>query len=369
MPIRILAQARKEVTQVLRDRLALSLAIALPVLLMLLMSTALSLTPTNMPIGVLDYDNSAESRRFIEALRSSLVFRVIDFPLNWPAERVFEAGRARAIIVIPEDFSHDLARGSSTAIQALVDATDTNTANQLRGYVGQITRAYTLQRSATVVQEPVRVRTRLWYNPGRESQKFFGPGAFVFVLSIFPPLLAALAVSKENEQKTITQVYVSSISAAEYLLGKIAAYMVIAAAAWVCAFTAAIIVFDLGFAGDPTPFLVGSLLYLFTSVSFGVMVGAATPTQAVAIQIVSVGAFLSSFLLSGFIFPVENIPPAIRWISYFVQARYFIELSRDAFLVGGGWPAMTIQVLMIVAIGAIYFAIAWANMRHMQVKA
>jgi ABC-2 type transport system permease protein len=369
MWIRILAQARKEITQVLRDRLALALALALPVLLMILLSTALSLTPTNMPIGVRDYDNSGESRRLIEALRASLVFRVVDLPLDWSAERVFEAGRARAVVIIPEDFSRDLAQGRSTAVQALVDATDTNTANQVRGYVGQVARAFSLQRSAAPVREAVRVRTRLWYNPGREARKFFGPGAFVFVLSIFPPLLAALALSRENEQKTITQVYVSSISAAEYLLGKIFAYMTITAAAWTCALTAALLVFDLGFAGDPTPFLTASLLYLFTSVSFGVMVGAGTPTQAVAIQVVSVGAFLSSFLLSGFIFPVENIPGTIRWISYFVQARYFIEISRDAFLVGGGWAAMSFQVLMIAAIGAFYFAVAWANMRHMQVKA
>jgi ABC-2 type transport system permease protein len=178
-----------------------------------------------------------------------------------------------------------------------------------------------------------------------------------------------MAASRENEQKTIVQVYVSSISAAEYLLGRIAAYMAITAAAWFCALTVALLVFGLHFAGDPTPFFVGSLLYLFTSVSFGVMVGSSVPTQAIAIQIVAVASFLSSLLLSGFIFPVSNIPAGLRWISSIVQARYFIEVSRDAFLQGGGWAAMARQVLMIIVIGLVYFLVAWKNMRHMQVKA
>jgi ABC-type multidrug transport system, permease component len=367
--VRVLAQARKELTQFLRDRLALTLALLLPVLLMLLMGSAISLTPTDMPIGVRDYDNSEESRSLVEALNASLVFRVVDVPLDWSPERAFEAKAARALVVIPEHFSRDLLRGNGAEVQAIVDATDTNTATQIRGYFGQVVGAFVAQRNGARRQDPVQLEIRLWYNPGRESRKFFGPGAFVFVLSIFPPLLAALAMSKENELNTITQVYVSSITAAEYLLGKISAYMVITSAAWVISLTVAVFAFGLRFAGDPTPFLAGSLFYVFTSVSFGVMVGAAMPSQAVAVQAVAIGGFLSSFLLSGLIFPVQNIPEALRWVSYLVQARYFIEVSRDAFLQGGGWPAMSVPVLMIAVLGMFYFLVAWWNLRQMQVKA
>jgi ABC-2 type transport system permease protein len=362
--MRILAQARKEITQVLRDKLALSLALLLPVALMILLSSAISLTPTGMPIAVRDFDNSPKSRDLIAAFGSSLTFEVTSIPLRLSTEEAFAAGLVRGIVVIPEHFGRDLARNRPVEIQALVDATDTNTATQVRGYLAQITRAFAPPKDASVLLE-----TRLFYNPGRESQRFYGPGAFVFVLSIFPPLLAALAMSKENEQRTIVQVYVSSITAVEYLLGKTLAYMVVTAGAWVCALTAAMLVFGLRFAGDPTPFFVASALYLFTSVSFGVMVGTAMPSQAVAIQVVSVTGFLSSFLLSGFIFPVQNIPDGLRWISYIVQARYFIEISRDAFMQGGGWPAVAWHVLMIAVIGCVFFLIAWRSKRHMQVNA
>ncbi|HYO80851.1 MAG TPA: ABC transporter permease [Bryobacteraceae bacterium] len=362
--MRVLAQARKEITQVLRDKLALALALVLPLILMVLMSTAISLTPTGMPVGVRDYDNSPGSRNLIAAIDSSLTLRVRSVALDVTPEKAFSAGLVRAIVIIPEHFGRDISRHRPVTIQALVDATDTNTATQMRGFIAQI-----VQASAPVPRQGVLVETRLFYNPGRESQRFYGPGAFVFVLSIFPPLLAALAMSRENEQRTIVQVYVSSISALEYLLGKVLAFMAVTAGAWICALATAMTVFGLRFAGDPTPFLVGSALYLFTSVSFGVMVGSALPSQAVAVQVVSVVGFLSSFLLSGFIFPVQNIPPGLRWISYFVQARYFIEVSRDAFLQGGGWPAVGWHVGMIAIIGAAFFAIAWRSKRYMQVSA
>lgn len=361
--MRILAQARKEITQVIRDRLALALALLLPVALMVLISSAISLTPTRMPVAVRDFDNSPKSRDFIATLGASLTFEVKAIPLRLTPEEAFAEGLVRAVITIPQSFSRDLQRGRRVEIQAAVDATDTNTATQVRGYLSQITRAF-----APPPNQLVAVDTRLFYNPGRDSEKFFGPGAFVFVLSIFPPLLSGLALSKENEQKTIVQVYVSSITAAEYLLGKILAFMLVTAGAWVCALSVAMMLFGLRFAGDPTPFLVASALYLFTSVSFGVMVGAVMPTQATSIQIVSVVGFLSSFLLSGFIFPVENIPAGIRWVSYFVQARYFIEVARDAFLQGGGWPAVAWQVAMIAIIGAVFFLMAWRSKRHMQLS-
>jgi ABC-type multidrug transport system permease subunit len=181
--------------------------------------------------------------------------------------------------------------------QLLVDGTDTNTALLVQGASGQITRAFVQQLPGDARAPAVQTATRLWFNPGREPRKFYGPGMLVLSLSIFPTVLAALAMSREGEQQTILQVYVSSISAHEYLLGKILAGMVI-----------------------------GTV-------------------------------------------PIENIPRSLAWISSLVQARYYIVLVRDAFLQGGGWPAVWWAVLMIGVLGAGYYALAWLAMRRMQVKA
>jgi ABC-2 type transport system permease protein len=188
-------------------------------------------------------------------------------------------------------------------------------------------------------------------------------------LALFPPLLAALAMSREGEQKTILQVYVSSITAYEYLLGKIAAYVLIALAEWFLCLLLTFWLFGLRMTGDPIPFVVCTLLYLFANVCFGTMVGVAIPNQAAAIQATQLAGFLLSYLLSGAIFPISNIPAAIRWISYIIPARYYIEVVRNGLVRGGSWGSLWDAPIALSIIGAVFFAIAWVRMRKMQVAA
>jgi ABC-2 type transport system permease protein len=366
---RILAQARKELTQLVRDRLALALALVLPLALITLLGTSISLTVTDMPLVVHDLDQTPLSRRYADAFRASLTFRVVPLPPSTSPERMLEQGGARAAVVIPEHFAREVLRGRPAEAQLLVDATDSNTAQLVRGGAAQVTRAFARQVGDTGPPPAIRTATRLWFNPGRDPEKFYGPGFLVLGLSIFPTVLAALAMSREGEQKTILQVYVSSISAHEFLLGKILAGMLTGLAQCGLAVVLLRTLFGLAFVGDPTPFLAGSVLFVFCVVSFGSLVGAAIPNQAAAVQAVALGGFLLAFLLSGLIFPIENIPDALRWISSLVQARYYVVVVRDAFLQGGGWPAVWWAVLAIGALGLAFYALAWAAMRRMQVRA
>ena len=365
---RILAQARKELTQIVRDWRTLVLALALPLVLLMLMGNAISLTVNHLPIVVQDFDDSPASHEFADAFRASITFFVIPWTADKQPEAAFASNKARAALIIPAHFGRDLARGINTPVQVLVDASDANTAKLISGYAAQITRAYN-QRAAGFRREPVEAAIRLWYNPGRSSKKFYGPGIFVLAMSMFPPLLASLAMSKEGEQKTILQVYVSSISAHEFLLGKILAFMTVALSECLIMLTLLFTYFGLRLAGDPMPFIVATLLYAFCVASFGTMVGAAIPNQAAAMQAVALGGFLLVFLLSGLIFPVENIPGGLRWLSHVIWGRYYIEIVRDALLQGGGWPATWFQVLIIGLIGAIFYTLAWRSMRRMQLKA
>ncbi|MDQ6701350.1 MAG: ABC transporter permease [Acidobacteriota bacterium] len=365
---RILAQARKELTQILRDRLALTLALLLPLGILFLLGTAISLTVSNLPIVVQDLDSSPASRDFVDAFRASLTFHVVSWPSDRNPDQAFTTNSARAALIVPRHFGRDLARGANAGVQLLIDATDANTARLIQGYAGQVVQAYVQRGSGMSRPDPVRAEVRLWFNPGRESRKFYGPGVFVLGISMFPPLLAALAMSKEGERKTILQVYVSSISAHEFLLGKIFAFMIIAIGEWLLSLVALLTYFGLSLAGDPTPFIVATLLYAFCVAAFGTLIGAAIPNQAAAIQAVALGGFLLVFLLSGLIFPVQNIPGSLRWISNLMWGRYYIEIVRDALLQGGGWPAMWFPVLMIAIVGVVFYFVAWMNMRRMQLK-
>src|ERR1051325_483442 len=225
---RIVSQARKELTQIVRDWRTLVLALVLPLILLILNGSAISLTSTDLPIIVQDYDDSSASRDLIDAFRASITFRVVSWPSDRRPEDAFASGTAHASLIIPKNFGRDIARGIVSPVQILVDASDANTAKLIAGYSSQITRAYNDRTAGASRPNPVEPSIRLWYNPGRSSKKFYGPGIFVLGISMFPPLLASLAMAKEVEQKTILQVYVSSISAFEFLLGKILAFMAVA---------------------------------------------------------------------------------------------------------------------------------------------
>jgi ABC-2 type transport system permease protein len=249
----------------------------------MLFGEAISFSVTDLAVAVQDLDQTSMSRKYIDQANSSLTFHVVPLPLQMKPEDALRSGLARATVIIPQHFERDIVRGYNAEVQWLVDATDANTANIMRGNAAAVTQSFVIQQVHPAKMEPAVIAdTRLWYNPGRDSKKYIGPGAFAVVLALFPPLLAALAMSRETDQKTILQVYVSSISAHEFVLGKILGFFILGVAEWVLALILAVTLFGLRFAGDPTPFLVGTVLYLFCNVSFGVMVGAAIPNQAAA---------------------------------------------------------------------------------------
>jgi ABC-2 type transport system permease protein len=366
---RILAQVRKELTQLTRDPLTLALALVLPILLLLLLSKATSLSVRDIPVVVQDLDKTPMSRQYLEAIDTSLSFKLSALPPDTSPERALTQDLARAALVIPPNFERDLKRGRNTEVQWLIDGTDANTANVMRGKAAAVTQNFNIQIQPERAPPAIQPQLRYWFNPGREDLKYFGPGVLAFGMAMFPPLLAALALSREGELKTILQVYVSSITAFEYLLGKVIAYTLVAWAEWVTGMLVLLAVFGLQLVGDPTPLLVTTFFYLLCNVCFGTMLGAAIPNQAAAIQATQLGGFLASFLLAGYIFPVENIPQPLRLLSNIVPMRYYLEVIRDAFLRGGGWPGVWHAPIALAGLGGFFFWRAWRAMKDMQVKA
>ncbi|HYA17897.1 MAG TPA: ABC transporter permease, partial [Bryobacteraceae bacterium] len=203
---RILAQTRKELTQIIRDRRAMGLALILPIMQILLMGSSISLDVRDLPIVIQDLDNSPASNQLVDAFRESVTFHVIPFAVDRNPERAFTDNLARAVLIIPKHFGRDMTRGAATPVQMMIDASDANTAKLVAGYASQITNAFNREHGGAMHAAPVTAAIRFWYNPGRSSKKFYGPGIFVLALSLFPPLLATLAMAKEGEQKTILQV-------------------------------------------------------------------------------------------------------------------------------------------------------------------
>lgn len=190
---RIIAQARKELTQLFRDRLTVALALVLPLILLVLYGKAISFSVTGVSIIVQDFDSSPHEREYVETLANSLTFRITPTPAGMTAEEALKTEKARAVVIIPVNFGRDLARGQHTETQWLIDATDTNTANILRGKAAAITQAFSNNPSSggPAARPAVKAETRLWFNPGQDTDKYIGPGVVAVVLALFPPLLAA----------------------------------------------------------------------------------------------------------------------------------------------------------------------------------
>src|SRR5260221_12846616 len=227
---RVLAQARIELLQITRDRTALILILALPVVLLIVLGSATTLKVSPLPIVIQDFDGSGTSREFADAFRASHSLYVVSWPTDRGPQDAFLLNKARAALVIPSHFERDMLRRGGAPVQLLADGSDSNTAALVAGYVTSIVSAYHQSHGRAQRAAPVRAETRLWYNPGLDSQKYSGPGAYVLNLSLFAPLLAALAMAKVSETKTILQAHMSTISAHEFLLGKVLAFTLVALA-------------------------------------------------------------------------------------------------------------------------------------------
>jgi len=208
----------------------------------------------------------------------------------------------------------------------------------------------------------------VWFNPGQQERLFIVPGAFGVILWMYPALLAAVAISREKEEETITRVYSSKISALEFLLGKMLIYVGIGICMAILITTLGWLLFGLLPISDPTPLLVAIPIYVMVSVSFGLFLGAFTSSQTVAVQATSTGGFFPCLLLSGFVYPINNIPFPLNWLAAIVPARYFIDVSRDSFVRGVGWPAVWQDPLILSLFVVVLMAGSWFGLRRMQVK-
>ena len=364
---RVLSQCVKELNQFRRDRLTVALAFLLPLAVLLIYGYAIRLEAKNIPLTIQDFDNSPLSRTYVERLFATNQFEPAPL-INGDPTAAIDRGIAKAAIIIPPDFQQVIKSGRQTTVQALVDGTDVNNARIIQASLRATTQFFVRSSnlSPTGRINPIDANIRLWFNPGRKESLYIVPGIFGVILWVFPSMLAGIALVKEKEAGTVAQVYASDLSAREWLLGKELAYLLIGLGEAVIVMSVAAILFGLRFRGDPTTLLVGTVVYLAASVAFGLLVGARAANQTGAVQGTAIAGFLTALLLSGFIYRIDNIPFPLSLLSNIIPARYFIELTRDAFVRGTGWPGIWYAPLMIALIGLLFFRIATKVLGQMQ---
>jgi ABC-2 type transport system permease protein len=368
--LNILPIVRKEFRQIKRDKRILSILLFIPALMLLMFGYALNFDVKHTSMAVYDEDRSSTSREFVEQFFISEYFTKVQ-TLESKAEinNLLDAEQARVVLVIPSSFTKDIQRGRAASVQVIVDGANSNAASTVLGYINAIIQQYSVkvmtesfvrmgQQNITM---PIDFEPRVWYNPELESAKFLVPGLIAFILMVTAVVSTALAIVRERELGTMEQLMVSPIKPIELILGKTIPYTLISLFATVTVLFLGYILFDVSIKGSIFLLSLVTFIFFIGSLGMGLLISTMVETQQLAFMIAAIVSMLPTFILSGFVFPIRNMPIIIQGITYLLPARYFLVVLRAIILKGAGLSAFWDQAL-ILAIYA-FFMISISSLR------
>jgi ABC-2 type transport system permease protein len=355
----IRAILRREFIDVLRDRRSLALTFLWPISMLIMYGYGIRYDVDNVPITILDHSETPESRDLEQQMLRSKYFDVVRFARDErEVDHDLMNDAVKAAVVIPRDFADRLRAAEPTAVQVLIDGSDSNSATIAQGYALAIVNQYVATRQtaapAAAAAPPISVASRIWYNPELRSVNFIVPGVIGVIMMIVGAILTALSIVKEKERGTIEQILVSPIRPLEMMIGKLVPYVVIALIDLVIIIVAGYVLFAVPIKGSILQLAIFAVLYLCCALGVGVFVSTIADTMQNAMLAAIFISLLPSVLLSGFVFPLEDLPGPIQAISYLFPGRYFVTAIRGIYLKRVGlavlWPEAVLLALFAVAI-------------------
>lgn len=366
MTRRIIPIMKKEAIHIWRDPRSLYMALGLPMVLLILFGYAITMDVRHVEVGIIDQDGTALSRNFISRVRAGDYFNLRYLASNdTETERLLNEGFVKVFIVIPPDFSRDLAKGKDTAFQLLVDGSNNNRALVSLGYVSRLIQIF----ATDVLTEKMRrqgglygggfpmidPRIRVWYNPELRSANFIVPGLIAVVMTVMTTLLTSLTVAREWENGTMEQLIAGPARSHEIVIGKMLPYFLLGLAQVALVVLAGTLIFKVPLKGNLFVLFVVSAIFLFCGLGIGLLLSIVTGSQQLAYMFSILTTLLPSYLLSGFIFPIKSMPKVIQWISALVPARYFLTTLRGIFLKGYGFGSIWLEISSLSVLSIIIF--------------
>ena len=337
------------------------MAIAMPILLLLLYGYALTLDVDNVPMIVWDQSQTPASRDFISRFGGSRYFSIEGYGWSYgELEREIDSGHALVALVVPKDFADQVRSGRPATAQLIVDGSDSNTATLAVSYADVVTQAYSQALSLQEIRRlggaalnaPIDFRPRVWFNPELESRNYIIPGLIAVIMMVIAALLTSLTVAREWERGTMEQLISTPVTGRELVLGKLLPYFTIGLVDVLIAVLLGEFLFRVPLRGSVLLLFASAGIFLVGTMAFGVVISIVAQNQLMANQFAMVLTFVPSFLLSGFVFPISNMPQVVQWITYLVPARYFIALLKAIYLKGVGLPVLAGDGLLLVAYAA-----------------
>ncbi len=356
----------KEFIQVFRDPRMRAVVFVMPIVQVLVFGYAVTTDVRHVPIAVIDFDNSIASRELTAQFTETEYFDLVGHvTTDAEAERLIDHGDAQAVLRINHGFEANLRAGRTVPLQLLVDGTDSNTAGIVLDYSARIAGRYGNSVLLTRLNrmgggfsaEPLTVETRAWFNENLESRNYYVPGVIAILVMLITLMLTSMAVVREKEAGTMEQIMVTPITPGEFILGKTLPFAVIAYADVVAITLVAVFWFEVPLKGNLLLLFVATGLYIMTTLGIGLIISTMSSTQQQAMM----GTFffyLPAVLLSGFMFPIANMPEPVQWLTYANPLRYFLVIIRGIFLKGVGPSVLWTQMaaLLGMGVGTLWFA-------------
>lgn len=357
---RIRAVAVKESLHIVRDPRSLIMGLALPMLLLFMFGYALTLDVDNVPLIVHDRSATPQSRDFIAKFGGSRYFSVIGHASGYhDIETAIDRRDALMALIVPESFARDLGVGRTVTVQAIVDGSDSNTATIALGYADGIVAQYGAEIAAKQVslltgarpEPPLDFRPRIWFNAEMVSRNAIVPGLIAVIMMVIAALLTSLTIAREWETGTMEQLIATPITGGELITGKLVPYFGIGLIDVALAVLVGRFVFNVPLRGAAWLLLAMALLFLFGALSLGILISIIGKSQFVASQFAMVATLLPAFLLSGFVFPIANMPKVLQWLTHVIPARYLVTILRGIYLKGVGLGVLWQQAVFLAAFG------------------
>ncbi len=356
----------KEFIQVLRDK-RMRVFLFLPPLIQLFVFGYVATTDVNnIPTALYDLDRSSESREVVRRLVASGYFTIKAEPASTgELGDLLDRGKVICAIQINRGFQKDVDRGTPTAIQVIVDGTDSNTALVAQGYVGQILAQYLtdrLSRTAVVTTGMIDFRPRAWYNPSLRSRNYNVPGVIALIVTLMSLLLTSMAIVREREAGTMEQLMVTPLRPVELILGKTIPFALISFVDMLLVTVVGVFWFDIPIRGSLFLLFLGTTVYLLTVLGIGLFLSTIAKTQQ-QVLMAALFFFMPAILLSGFVFPIESMPMIFQYLTLLNPLRYFLVIIRGIFLKGNGIAVLWPQMASLFLMGVVVFSLSSLRFR------
>ena len=370
---RIAAVGRKEFLHVLRDPRSLALGILMPLIMLFLFGYALTLDVDQVPLAVWDQSGSPQSRELVSRFSGSRYFSLRSYATSYhDLERAIDRRDALIALVIPPDFANRLTSGQQPVLQLILDGSDPNTATIAQGYAEATVLTWSRQillqqirrqQPQAMASPQLEIRPRVWFNSDLVSRNFIFPGLIPVIMMIVAALLTSLSMAREWETGTMEQIITMPVHKWELIIGKLAPYFCIGVLDLLLSVGVGYSAFGVPLRGSLWLLAGLSLLFLLGALAVGMLISIIAKSQLLASQLALLVTVLPAFLLSGFIFPLENMPAPIQAVSHIVVARYFVTVLRGIYLKDVGLEVLWPQALLLLGFAVLILLLAIGKFR------